>query len=351
METELTISCLVGEITNAIHSFWEGPLENKQEFSGTIIAFPCDFLPFEILSAHGITPLIVPNFLNKDCSPGFPSQIENTADVYAFPAQCRHFKDCLPGVKTLPVENIPPEPGEPSIGAWKSTLASFLKNVKNASISSIPDPTALRKAAEMYNTLRRVIRGIAALRAEKPKSMAQSQLFTIFQGGLSLPFEVVYPFLTGILEALLNAPTDRPPFGLPTMISGCCASGHDILDALEALGFYILEDDICGGRRSFDLSHNTESAELHEEIIRAFSFRPLCPCLRSPRDRFELLYRLAGSYGIETIIMFDEGKCHARQSHIAETRVRLMRNGIDPLVLTDYNAIEEAQSYIRNASV
>jgi len=350
MDAVTAMTRLIGEIDESIRVFWNVPRERARSAPGPVVAFPCDFLPFEILSAFGITPLVLPYSIQGENQAGLVSRALNAPDLYAAPVPCCLFKDGVRGTQSLSVDGIPPVPGEASIGAWRSLIESFIDSVVTGTAASAPDRWRLRNETEKYNTLRRAVRGIAALRAAKPSSMRQVHLLTVFRGALSLPFDIIYPIISRILDAINKAPETSTASGLPSMVSGCSTVNPEILDALEAEGFLINEDDLCGGRRSFDLSHNPDSDDLYGEILHAFSFRPLCPCLRGTGDRFELLYRLAGSYGIETIIMLDGGECPMRKNQIGETRVRLMRSGIDPLVLTAGKEIEEARMYIRNAS-
>lgn len=305
-------------------------------------ALPCDFLPFEVLRASGIHPFVIP------CTSAHMAAFQSHADVIIAPVRC-----CAPqihnnAIQKISVDAIPDEYGDTALNGWKTLLGTILKKIHGKS-TELPE-SLLRAAATEYSSLRRLVRGIALLRRERPGVLSNADLRIIFSSSLSLLPEMIIPKLSLLLDALNGFPSHAREGSIPALVYGRCFSNESLLDDLEKEGFIIVEDDTCGGRRSFDLSYNTESAYLYDEIINAFSFRPFCPCLRSAASRFELLYRLAASYGIGTVIFIDDGDCPARTSHISSMRPRLMRLGIDPLLLSPENAVLEARRYVELAS-
>ncbi len=314
--------------------------------SGKIIAcLPCDFLPFEILRSQGIHPFVLPSLYRDN-----PHAEELPLDAVIAPERCfaalRGHKTAV----TIAVREIPEGYGDASLAPWKALIADIVHTIKGDGITCFSNE-ALRDEAKRISALRRLVRGISLVRREKPDALSNAECGTIFEAALALPPEVAIPKLSGLLDALNDFVSSwKCAHAIPAMAFGCLRGNWKVLDALEREGFLIAEDDCCSGRRSFDLSYNIEHEHLFNEIVSAFSFRPFCPCLRSASSRFELLYRLAGSYGIETVILFDDAGCPARSSHIARMRPMLMRLGIDPLVLSFEHAVEEARRYIEYAS-
>jgi hypothetical protein len=69
--------------------------------------------------------------------------------------------------------------------------------------------------------------------------------------------------------------------------------------------------------------------------------------VRPVEERFELLYRLLKNYDIETVIFISDSDCPCRNEQIGYLRVRLMRQGIDPLVISSSNAASVVGDYVK----
>ena len=123
-------------------------------------------------------------------------------------------------------------------------------------------------------------------------------------------------------------------------------SPAELAGNIESLGINVAEDDSCAGRRCFDLSTNAESDYLFYELLDSYSYRPLTPCMRTQEERYELLYKLLRNHGIETVIFVEDAGCGLSSAHIDYLRVRMMRDGIDPLVITPVNCAEKIRGYL-----
>jgi benzoyl-CoA reductase/2-hydroxyglutaryl-CoA dehydratase subunit BcrC/BadD/HgdB len=119
-----------------------------------------------------------------------------------------------------------------------------------------------------------------------------------------------------------------------------------VLDEIEEAGCLIVEDDACGGRRQFDMSYNHESPDLLGEILDAFSYRPRCPSVRPVGERIELFYSMVKSHGIEMVIFIEDLCCPSRQRDIENLRIRLMRSGVDPMVVSSKDAVVKIRDYV-----
>ena len=318
----------------------------KKSTGAITIGFTCDFLPFEVLSAFNIHPLVIPRIYSAQKTLPVPSSI----DFIVKPENCCRPLTSVDHTKIITVPSIPVGYGDEAILQWESIVGDCITRITGIP-HPIPDTARLSAAADTYNEIRRLVRGIAALRAEKPFIMSNEELAVVFDAALCLPQDILRDQLAGIRDALNSADDNRPRTGIPAMAYGGFSVLPGLLDELESAGFAIIEDDICGGRRSFDLSHNTSSPELYAEILNAFSFRPFCPCLRDQASRFDLLYRLLGTYGIETVLLIEDKGCPARAAQVEYLRVKLMRAGIDHLVIRTDDAASIAKSYVEHASL
>ncbi|MBP7582476.1 MAG: 2-hydroxyacyl-CoA dehydratase [Spirochaetes bacterium] len=339
MTSDSRLSSLVDplrELLQDIQSLLSRTVESREQI---IAGFSCDFLPFEIVSAAGIFPYVIPE-----------GEVPTTTDAIVVPAACRRFSEKNVSVPVISVPLSATGYGETALPQWEQIMVDCIERITGARPRR-PDPVVLAECTERYNSLRRLVRGIASLRREKPSLLSNRDLQVMFDAALCLPPDTVINHLKAILDALNTTEPSTPSQGLPAMVYGSFSVNQELFDKLEDTGFLVVEDDTCRGRRSFDMSHDTSSPDLYREILHAHSFRPFCPCMRGVTERFELLYRLAASYGIETVILIDDDSCPAWKGQIGRMRVRLMRAGLDPLVVTPANAVETARRYIELASL
>jgi hypothetical protein len=317
----------------------------KESTGATLLGFTCDFLPFEVLSSFNIFPLVFPRSLSAQDT----DSLLQTIDYTVKPETCCRPLGTADRDKLISISSIPGGYGEAAVSEWESLVEDVITRITGIP-HPVPDAVQLSASAEKYNEIRRMVRGIAALRAEYPSLMSNAELGVVFEAALCLPRDILLEQLTLIRDALNAGSNHRPRPGIPALAYGGFSVKPELLDEIESAGFAIIEDDICCGRRSFDLSHDTSSTGLYAEILNAFSFRPFCPCLRDQASRFDLLYRLLGSYGIETVLLIGDEECPARAAQADYLRVKLMRSGIDPLVMSPRDAVAKASKYVELSS-
>ena len=95
------------------------------------------------------------------------------------------------------------------------------------------------------------------------------------------------------------------------------------------------------------MSYNHEAPDLAGEILDAFSYRPRCPSCRPLGERVDLFYSQLKNHGIEAVIIVEDLCCAARKRDIDALRVRLMRSGVDPLVVTTSDAAKKVREYVK----
>jgi len=169
----------------------------------------------------------------------------------------------------------------------------------------------------------------------------------VMEGALCLPPGAVVEHLALVLRHL-NEERPEETARLPRVMAvGDYFGDGTVLDRIEEGGFIVTEDDSCLGRRQFDMSYPADSAGLYEEIIFALRFRPLCPALRPAGERFDLLYRQLGNQGVDLVVFIEDTMGPRGREQMEYLRVRLMRAGIDPLVVDTGSAREKAERYRR----
>ncbi len=331
---------------------WELVIDDFKKAHGKKVAvYSCDVLPVEVLASFGVLPLRRPSsacasetaergvILRNDESPPW--------DFHISP-RCCGCSSPISGNKSGVFFSFdaPAGYGEDAAERLHGSLDSLLKEMDLGGIEEIRAP-ALQTAAAEYDRLRRLVRGICSVRNEKPAALSHAALFIVFAAAVSLPPQLVIDHLEEILVALNSAPGE-PYVGAPLkgMACGGILADGGILDSIERAGCLITEDDFCNGRRQFDISLNVSSNYLYYEMLDAASYRPLCPSARSAGERFELLYKMLGGYGIEFVVFVEDTMCAPAREALEYLRVRLMRSGVDPVRLRNEGAHERMKGYL-----
>jgi hypothetical protein len=317
-----------------------------------VIGLACDMLPVEVLSAFDLVPLQLPAIFMHEheiCRKASESLYAKSFEVYdyvVFSKKCCHRitgENSL-GVTCLHFDN-PTGYGEEASIALHQSLDEILSRI-GINLKDL-DKVRLAEVTEKYNALRRLVRGICSLRKNKPELISHDDLFVIFEAAQCLPPDLVVGQLGSLLERLNSAKSSVRSDTIASLLYGGIIGDGKLLDEIEDAGCLIAEDDLCNGRRQFDLSYNVNSNYLYYEILDSFSYRPLCSSVRPAEERFELLYRLLKNYGIETVIFISDSDCSCRNEQIDYLRVKLMRQGIDPLVINGLNAASVVSDYVK----
>lgn len=327
-------------------------LEGYREANGVGIAgLVCETMPPEVCAALGLVPSRIPSFVRgypccRSCQGG-DSVPAGPYDVVLAPAGCNGeatYDTAGPLVVPFP---IPRGYGEEHAIALDGAIAAFCasQGIDRSRLTA----EALHESTEEYNFLRRLVRGIGAVRRKNPELLSQADCMTILEAAAVFPPILVVEHLIHLQRLMQERSGDGEHPGIPAFVYASFVDPATLLDAIEDLGFIIAEDDLCNGRRSFDMSINADSPALYAEILDAYSYRPLCACKRPAQERFDLLYAQLRQHDIETVIFIEDWCCPAKRRDIDFLRVRLMRSGIDPVVVTSGDALVKMGVYKEKA--
>lgn len=319
-----------------------------REESGALVAgVTCDMFPAEITASLGLVPLRIPSGIAGHCTAAVLPSVGDAGlyDVLIVPRGCAGRKGATEP-SAVHEFYCPPGWGEETWRPMEDALNDLLVSRDLPGLSAL-DPQRLSAVTAGYNAVRRMVRGIASARGEKPGLLSCRDLGVVMDAAMVFPPPVVAEFLSAILEALNReeAAAGRKPAAALVYASFACDA--EVLDDIEAAGCLFVEDDTCGGRRQFDMSYNHESPDLFREIIDAYSYRPRCPSVRTVEERTALLYSMIKSRGIELVVFIEDLCCPAKKRDIDALRVRLMRSGVDPLVVSTEGAVEAVKEYIK----
>lgn len=346
-----TLSHLVEPLREMLGQY-DFVLNGYRERSGLrLAAVTCDILPAEIMSCLGMVPLRLPSFLAGRCvAAGVLSlgSLAGTYDCLVIPSGCAGRAGI--GESGVPVREFayPSGWGEPARRLMERALEGLLGAEGLPGLAAL-DRERLRAATIEYNGLRRLARGIASVRKEKPGCLSCADLAVVFEAAVVFPPAVAAGHLAAILDALNRAESAGPGGMVPSLVYASFAGGAALFDVIEDAGCLVAEDDACGGRRELDMSYNHEADDLAAEILDAFSYRPRCPSVRPLGERVDLFYSQLKSHGIEAVIVIEDFCCPARARDIEALRVRLMRAGVDPIVVNSSNACEKVREYVKRA--
>ncbi len=337
----------ISRIKDAFASYNDILKKYKIENNVSVSAWQMETVPPEITSSFNILSLKIPSFLNED--ENIKKYWSQTADVYVAPE-----KGCLYTVPdiSIPVYNfkIPPGFGEDAAVAIHNETSKLLHTIFSADIKKI-NIDVLKEKSGVYENLRKTVRGICSLRNSSPSMLTQSELEIILETALIFPPETALEYITPVFDFCRNYSEPEQTNSLRAMLFSCAPFKGETADLIEKEGLIITEDDTPTGRRSFDISLDNKSDYLFYELLDAYSYRPYAPCLRSPEERYELLYKLVKNYGIELVIFIDSPELSISQDIINYLRIKCMRNGVDVIVTSADESPAQVRDYFTSAGL
>jgi benzoyl-CoA reductase subunit C len=140
---------------------------------------------------------------------------------------------------------------EPARRYTRSEFARFRDNLAERTGRPISDE-AIRRSLQLYNTMRGLIRELYEHRRDHTGTISAGELFAVLQAGTRMMPEDFIP----LLEQLLDEVRSRPPVArdsVRVVLEGsfCEAPPIDLIDAIEAAGCQIVDDDLAIGWRIF----------------------------------------------------------------------------------------------------
>jgi len=340
-------SSLISSAIDKIRSIESGYENLIKEYSvkhgRKIIASPCFFILPEINSAFNIVTVKIPEFILNETSCN--DILSSLYDAVIIPEKECFCSKGFSSTITTHVFKTPAGFGEDAAVFLHNEISLMLKTLFNIEIKSINIET-LQRETSTYEKLRRLVRSISSLRSENKTLLSNSELSLIFETALILPPEIAVEYITPVLEGMKNITETIDKTAVHGMLYGGKSIPSVIADSIEESGILLVEDDSCTGRRLFDISLNAESEYIFYEILDAYSYRALSPCLRPVNERYELLYKLLRNYNIDTVIFFKDKNCNESVKDIDYLRIKMMRDGIDPLVIDENNYHQIISDYI-----
>jgi benzoyl-CoA reductase/2-hydroxyglutaryl-CoA dehydratase subunit BcrC/BadD/HgdB len=320
----------------------------RSKNSATIGGLPCNFIPPEILSAAGIVPLGIPSFMFRDscidAGRSWDSRDSGIYDLLIFPEKCGKRQE-RQGAFPVYYFDVPPGYGNESVDAWDKKIKDLIAEIQGGCPVEIGSDE-LRNAAEEYDDIRRLVRGISNNRKSNPASLCYFDLKELYEYASVFPPGLIRDSLGEIFLGMKDINDSGAKKRVSSLVYSSVISDRKLLEGIEDQGCLILEDDLCAGGRQFDSSHDISSPALYREILESFSFKPHCPCLRPQRERFDLMFSMVKKFGIDLVIFIEDLCCAGKRDQINFLKGRLMRNCVDTIVSDSGNILMEVKKHM-----
>jgi len=337
-----TIASIIMEIKNAVSNYGKLLREYTDSENKQIAGFIVPVVPPEITSAFGIETVKLPESVITG-EKEFPAR-EHIYKAVILPEvelPCYSY-----GFSDTPVYRIkyPAGYGEDAAVQLHNETSAMLDSIFRINLKSI-DIAELQKRTGVFEMLRRSVRSITSIHQEKKGILSAEELDIVFEASSIFPPDFALKLILPLLEELRNFQIKQGSYKAKALIYGARKIPPHIIDYIESRGIDASEDDTCRGRRLFDISLNSESEFIFYELLDAYSYRPVSPCLRGVEERYELLYKLLRNYGINLLIFYLDDICGLSSDAVSYLRIKCMRDGIDPLVIDKKNYEEVIENY------
>lgn len=268
----------------------------KARTGGLAVGFMPIYVPCEILHAQGVLPVglmgarddleiikgdayyqsYICHIPRSTIELGLSGRLD-CLDGVLFPAICDVIRNLsgmwqmlFPGklVRYLDV----PQNFEPAIGGrfYRHELEELSRALTERGAKAY-DPEALRAAIELYNTLRREVRGLYTLREREPWRVPTSELYLLLRASVVMPAPEAIQMFRGY-HALVTADATRQPLDQArVMLTGsfCEQPPIGLIRTLERAGCYIVDDDFVQVHRWIQSDIPTDGDPL-EQLVLAF---------------------------------------------------------------------------------
>ena len=305
-----------------------------------IVGFNYELLPPDILASFGFYYLKLPTMLYGDKS----KISDDIFDLYDYLVFQKDDKIKISNESLVYYLESPKGYGEDFSLKLHEQIDDFLKFASIQDGSKQFDLSRLQFVTAQYEMTRKLMRGISGIRKSKPHLLSNRDLFDVFEAVSVFPPEITIVYLENLYNHMISDSSKSFLTFSHFLLHSNFLNSSDFYDQIEDLGIIIDEDDSANGRRFFDLSFNSKSESLYYEILDAYSYKPFAPGFRNSEERFELFYKLLRNHNIESVL-FLINKNDELDFEREFLRKKLMRSGVDPLIVDIENGLDEIKVY------
>lgn len=195
--------------------------------------------------------------------------------------------------------SIPHKLSDQGIDFFRAQLQELRKVLEEMSGQPI-SRDALRDSIALYNRSRRLLREIYELRRADPPPLSGAEALEMVRAGWTMPREQYLERLKTLREELQDRPP-LPPGRARLLISGSLLDQPEFIGAIEALGSWVVTDELCTGTRYF-WTDVDEGLDPMEGLARRYLERPPCARMRPYTRRLDHIRQLAREYRVDGVI-------------------------------------------------
>jgi benzoyl-CoA reductase subunit C len=239
-----------------------------------VIGYFCCFVPDEIITAFDMVPYRIQ---------GNPNMPIDEADAFIEPMACPFARSCLnlalggeydfldgfvaphscDTIERLyniwhhnkPSSfnhfiNVPHMMGPSSVEFYRNELAYFIRKLEEWSGQKIDDGK-LKKAVELYNQRRAVLRDLYELRKTNPPLVTGTEITKVLVAGMGIPASEHIKLVKKFIAEVRQRPTPKAQQGPRIFIWGNEIDDIAFIRLVEESGAQVVMDDLCTGSRFF----------------------------------------------------------------------------------------------------
>jgi benzoyl-CoA reductase/2-hydroxyglutaryl-CoA dehydratase subunit BcrC/BadD/HgdB len=187
--------------------------------------------------------------------------------------------------------DVPKKKDVDSTSFFASELKRFAMDLERTFPGAAVTDESLRKAIEIHNRVRLLMREVFRLQRGENSSVRGSDVFDLCVSAVRYPAEE----LIVKLEDFLSSVGERKP--LPTerriLLAGNVINRPDPIAAIEDLGGRVVALDTCIGQRHYETPVDQDAPDPMLALATRYLTRPSCPRMEGLEERFQYLEKLA----------------------------------------------------------
>ena len=338
-------------------------LEEAASKGRKVIGYFCTYTPVEVIHASGFIPVriwggtgriekaysLVPNFICPYMKLSLEGALNNefsflsgivqgyTCDVACGAVNIWKDNFSLELCHSLPLPYNDNQESREFLRSGIEELAAKLTRIGG----SVTDES-LKDSLALYEEIRAMLAWIFKRRAQAELALTAGDVLSIVQAYFVTPPEEYREMLRALTVYLKDAPVSIAS-GIPVLVSGSVVEDAQVFTTIERLGFKVVADDLCTGRRGFIPFAGLGKApmeRLTDRIMKRFG----CPSRSHPRDRVPLLLELIRASHAKGVIFVFQKFC---TPHLADHPVvaQLLKEELIPSIAIelDESGLIEAQ--------
>jgi benzoyl-CoA reductase subunit C len=332
-------------------------IDKWKSSGGKIIGFPCTYLPEEIIYAAGMLPYrlrgtgcvglsIADTFLSRTAHCSFARSVlelgltdkYNFLDGVVYTNGCDHMRRAYDNWKAqnksplfmymLPVPHTITPHG---LKWYHEEVVAFKQFLEESFCVSIDDEK-LRKAIEVYNETRRLLKQLYQLRNAEQPPITGTETLKIVIASFSMPRDEYNHLLKQLLKEIKSR-NGISGYRARFMVVGSANDDPALINLIETTGGLVVTDSLCFGSRFFwDL--DDEIGNPLENITNRYYYHTPCPRMYGEfAKRLAFVENMAREAKVDGIILQTIKYCDLHGVENALLEKSLEKEGVPTLRL------------------